>query len=284
VLVRFQNSILKWLEAIVLFAPSAWMLLTINPFWRDVDGYNQVTLPPGPMTVLQFSPLYCFGARIPLYFGYVYETIGAGGRVPIGTFLSSPILTDSGVFLLVAAQHLVLLFAQWFLLRTIPGKPVTKLILAVLLALNAPFYTYTHSVGAEALSLSAMLMLVVFAFRVWRFRRVGKLVWVWFGLSLVFCSLIRPVNSVLAMLLPTAFVIQAGAEITRSAFRRSTARFPRRLIKRRLLLCGLAVMLAMLSQLSASLSNGGLISFLKWTRRNGHRCSAAFRTGSKIRW
>jgi hypothetical protein len=247
VLVKFQNRVLKLLEALLLFAPSAWMLLTTNPFWRDVDGYNQVTLPPGPMTVLQFSPLYCFGARVPLYFGYVYETIGAAGRVPIRTFLSSPVLTDSGVFLLVAVQHLGLLCAQWFLLRTISAKPVTKLILAALLALNAPFYTYTHSVGAEALSLSAMLLFVASAFRVWRFRRGHKLAWVWFGLSFVLCALIRPLNAVLAMLVPAAFVIQALAETTRSAFRQSSARFPRRLIKRLLLLCGLAVLIALLS-------------------------------------
>ena len=244
---KFQKSVLKWLEALVLFAPSAWLLLTINPFWRDIDGYNQVTLPPGPMTVLQFSPLYCFGARVPLYLGYVYETIGAAGRVPIGTFLSSPILTDSGVFLLIAAQHLGLLCAQWFLLRTIPGRPVTKLILAALLALNAPFYTYTHSVGAEALSLTAMLVFVACALRVWRSRRGNKLVWVWFGLSFLLCALVRPVNAVLAMLVPTALLLQALAETIRSAVRRSGARFPRRLIKRRLLTCSLAVVIALLS-------------------------------------
>ena len=246
-LVKFQNWVLKWLEALILFAPSAWMLLTVNPFWRDIDGYNQVTLPPGPMTVLQFSPLYCFGARVPLYFGYVYETIGASGRLPLRAFFSSPVLTDSGVFLLVAAQHLALLCAQWFLLRTIPAKPVTKLILAVLLALNAPFYTYAHSVGAEALSLSTMLLFVAFAFRVWRFRRGNKLTWVWFGLSLGFCALIRPLNAVLAMLVPTAFVLQALAETARSAFRRSSPYFSRRLIKRRLRVCGLAMMIALLS-------------------------------------
>ncbi len=245
-LVKFQNLGLRWLEALLLFAPSAWMLLTVAPFWRDIDGYNQVTLPPGPMTVLQFSPLYCFGARIPLYFGYLYETIGASGRLPPGAFLSSPILTDTGVFLLVTAQHLALLCAQWLLLRTIPARPLTKLVLAALLALNAPFYTYAHSVGAEALSLSAILLLVACAFRVWRFPRGHKRAWVWFGLSFILCALIRPVNAVLAMLLPAALLLDALAGTVRSACRRSAARFPRRWIKRRLLSCGLAIMIALL--------------------------------------
>lgn len=231
----------------MLFAPSAWMLLRINPLWRDIDAYNQVTLPPGPMTILQFSPLYCFGARLPLYLGYVYETIGARDRISFSTFLSFPNLTDSGVFLLVACQHLLLFGAQWFLLQSIQAKPITKVILAVFLALNASFYTYTHSVGAEALSLSATLFLVGCALRLSRRRDIKTSAWAWFGLGLIFCVLSRQVNAVLAMLLPTAILLQAGVETVRSAFRHSTACFSRRLIKRRLFLCGLSLVVAALS-------------------------------------
>ena len=36
------KAVLNWLRLVVLFAPSAWMLLRINPLWRDIDGYNQV--------------------------------------------------------------------------------------------------------------------------------------------------------------------------------------------------------------------------------------------------
>jgi hypothetical protein len=241
------TAVLKWLQPVVLFAPSAWMLLRINPLWRDIDGYNQVTLPPGPMTILQFSPLYCFGARIPLYLGCAYRAIVDRADLPGWAFFSSPILTDSGVFLLIVFQHLFLLGAQWFLLRSIRVNPVTKVILAALLALNAPFYTYTHSIGAEALSLSAILLLLACALRVWPQRHIKKSAWVWFGLSLTFCVLARPINAVLGMLLPAAFVLQAVAETAQSAIRRSGARFPRRLIKRRLFLCGLSLLVAVLS-------------------------------------
>ena len=195
------------------------------------------------MTILQFSPLYCFGARIPLYLGYNLDR----GEFPASAFFNSPILTDSGVFLLVAFQHLLLLGAQWFLLRMIQAKPVTKVILALLLALNAPFYTYTHSVGAEALSLCAMLVMLGCALRAWRSRHIRRSTWVWFGLSLVLCVLTRPVNAVLGMLLPTAFVVQAVTETAQSAIRRRGARFPRRLIKRHLFLCGLSLVAAVLS-------------------------------------
>lgn len=240
---KIWKAVLNWLQLVVLFAPSAWMLLSINPLWRDIDGYNQVTLPPGPMTILQFSPLYCFGSRIPLFVGYVLDR----GEFPARAFFNSPILTDSGVVLLVAFQHLFLLGAQWFLLRSIQAHPVTKVILAALLALNAPFYTYTHSVGAEALSLSAMLLLLGCALRVWRQRHIKRSAWLWFGLSLTFCILTRPINAVLGMLLPAAIVFQAAAETAQSAIRRSRARFPRRLIKRRLFLCSLSLVVTVLS-------------------------------------
>ncbi|MFN2623951.1 MAG: hypothetical protein ABR611_14020 [Chthoniobacterales bacterium] len=241
------GSVLKWLQAIILFTPSAWLLLAINPFWRDSDAYSQVTLPPGPMTILQFSPLYCFGARIPLYVGCAYEALVARGNFPTLAFFHSPTLTDTGVLLLVALQHLFLLAAQLFFLRSIAATNFTKTILAVLLALNASFYTYTHCVGAEAVALSATLLVIGGVLRLSRRHHLERSDWVWFGLSLVLCVLTRHINAVLALLLPAVFLVQAATEMTHARLRRSRARFPRRTIKRRLLLGGLSLAVAMLS-------------------------------------
>jgi hypothetical protein len=242
-----RNVILNFLPAVILAAPSLWMLAALPPFWRDIDAYNQVMLPPGPLTILQFSPLYCFGARVPLYLGCAYDALVGRGGFPSLSFFQSPSLTDAGVLLLVASQHLLLLGAQLFLLRCIGGTNLTKTVLAFLLALNAPFYTYTHCVGTEALSLSLTLFLIGNVLRIAGRCRVHWREWLWFGLSLTLCILARHINAVLAALLPTILVVQTLTRIARASMRPKRPRFPRRTIKRRLVLCGLSVAVAVLS-------------------------------------
>ncbi|HEX4630770.1 MAG TPA: hypothetical protein VH188_07365 [Chthoniobacterales bacterium] len=242
-----RETILKWLQPLILALPSAWLLLTIHPFWRDSDAYIQVTMPPGPVTILLYSPIYCFGARVPLYLGCAYEALMGGGSLPSLGFFKSPILTDSGVLLLIALQHAFLLGAQLFLLRSIVATNLTRSIFAVGLASIAPFYTYNHCVGVEALSVSSSLLLIGVVLRIARRRRVKRSEWLWFGLSLALCILMRRVNTVLAALLPTMFLLQALALATQGYFHRSRARFPRRTIQRGLGLCGLSLVVAFLS-------------------------------------
>src|ERR1043166_4235610 len=107
--VRLLRNILpNFLPALILVAPSLWLLVAVSPFWRDSDAYSQGTMPPGPTTILLYSPLYCFGARVPLYLGCAYEALVGGGTLPSLAFLKSPVLTDSGVLLLIAVQHALL--------------------------------------------------------------------------------------------------------------------------------------------------------------------------------
>jgi hypothetical protein len=239
---------------LILAAPSLWLLATVPPLWRDSDAYSQVTMPPGPTTILLYSPLYCFGARVPLYLGCVYEAVVGGASLPSLAFFKSPILTDSGVLFLIAIQHAFLLAAQLFLLRSIAATNLTKTFLAVLLALAAPFYMYTHCVGAEALSVSSSLFLVGMVLRLARQRRIKRSEWLWFGLSLTLCILARRINGVLAALLPTMFLLQALTRTIHGYLERTHARFPRRTIQRRLVLCGLSVAVAVLSVVVAERS------------------------------
>jgi hypothetical protein len=102
---------LKFFASFVLFAvlvtPSIWMLSVIPPLWRDIDAYVQVTQPPGPGTILQYGPLYCFIARIPLYLGHAIDRVAGGASLPTPSFFVHTILTDSGVLVLLLSQHFV---------------------------------------------------------------------------------------------------------------------------------------------------------------------------------
>src|SRR3712207_4665571 len=110
-----QSRMPQWLRQItqrlpfaILFAPSVWMLATIPPLWKDVDAYIQMTVPPGPQTILLFGPVYCFLARVPLFLGYAYECLRAGAALPSFAFFAQPTLSDTGVYLLVGFQHAAL--------------------------------------------------------------------------------------------------------------------------------------------------------------------------------
>jgi hypothetical protein len=246
------QAFLGRLPIIILALPSIWMLASVPPLWRDIDGYNQVTLPPGAMTILQFSPLYCFCARLPLYAGYAWDSFFAPSALPGWEFFARPILSDNGVFLLVTMQHLLLLRGQVFLLQTLHARSAVQISLSVLLAFNAPFYTFAHSVGTEAAALCASLWFVGCTVRIFSSAADRRSDWVWFGVSLTICILLRHINAVLAALLPIAYFLGGGAETARAFVRRSAARFPRRSVLRGLGKGCLAVIVALLCLAVAS--------------------------------
>ena len=251
-LTKMGQTFLGWLPAIILAIPSIWLLASVPPLWRDIDGYNQVTLPPGAMTILQFSPLYSFGARLPLYAGCALDSFFAHHELPGWGFFAHPILTDCGVFLLVALQHLLLLRAQTFLLRTVSTTFLVQIFLSALLAFNSSFYTFAHSVGTEAAALSASIWFVGCTVRIFSSRVDRRSDWIWFGVSLTICILLRHINAVLAALLPLAYFLSGGAETVRALFRRGAARFPRRLVRRELSRGCLSVIVALLCLAVAS--------------------------------
>ena len=249
---KIGRFLLRWLPALLLAAPSVWMLASVPPLWRDVDGYNQVTLPPGAMTILHFSPLYCFGARVPLYAGAALEAWRAHTSLPGWSFFSEPVLSDGGVLFLVVLQHILLFWAQMFLLRVASKTLPVKVSIAVLLALNSSFYTFAHSVGTEAVALSATLWLIGCSVRVFVSPVLRRRDWVWLGASLTICVLLRHINAVLAALLPLAYLFRGGAGIVRAIVRGSSARFPRRFVRRELTRAGLSVIVALLCLAVAS--------------------------------
>jgi hypothetical protein len=203
---------LKFFASFVLFGvlltPSIWMLSVIPPLWRDIDAYVQVTHPPGPGTMLQYGPLYCFVARIPLYLGYAIDCVAGGASLPTPSFFVHPILTDSAVLVLLLSQHISLCFATFHLITETTRLFWVRLTLAVAWAANPLFYTFAHCIGTETLSLILVLLIGATGLRIIRYsRRVPGKEWLLFGILLWLCILTRHINATLAGLLPFTFLL-----------------------------------------------------------------------------
>jgi hypothetical protein len=217
---------LKFFASFVLFGvlltPSIWMLSVIPPLWRDVDAYVQVTQPPGLGTILQWGPLYCFAARIPLYCGYAMDCVRAGAPFPTPAFFIHPIQTDSGVFVLLLSQHLALCSAAFYLIAMASRLFWVRLILAVAWVANPLFYTFAHCVGSETLGLILLLVVGATGLKITRHRRnVPGKEWLLLGILMWLSILTRHINATLAGLLPLTFFLLSAYRLIMIPFARS---------------------------------------------------------------
>ena len=206
-----------------LLAPSIWMLSVIPPLWPNgPDAYVQVTEPPGIGTILQFGPLYCFVARIPLYLGYAIDCIRIAAPLPTPVFFLHPTLSDSGVFMLLLSQHVALCCSAFYLITLTTRLFLVRLVLAVVWMANPLFYTFAHIVSSETLSMILLLLLGATALRIIRHRRgVPRKEWLLFGILLWLCILTRHINALLAALMPLTFLFLSAQRLTMIPFTRS---------------------------------------------------------------
>ncbi|HSH38623.1 MAG TPA: hypothetical protein VK993_07540, partial [Chthoniobacterales bacterium] len=220
---RWQHLAAIALAALILAAPSIWLLSTIPPLWRDVDAYIQTTSRPGPATVLLHGPLYGFIARVPLYAGYWLESSATETR-SFTDFFISPTLTNSGVFALLMLQHAALIATQLCFVTAVAKTLWVRLLLAAGLAANPLLYTFAHCVGSEALSGIGIVLLATIGWRIARGDETRARQWSAFGVVLVLLMLTRQVNAVLVALLPVALFPLIAQELGRSRFSSPGAR------------------------------------------------------------
>ena len=198
----------------ILCAPSFWMFRAVPPLWKDIDAYLQVTEPPNVQTILQYGPLYCFSARVPLYAGYLYDRIRAGSSFPSLEFFAEPTLTDSGVWALLLLQHAGMWLSSYSVIAAATGARLLRIVLAVISAINPLLYIVAHTVASEALS--SILLLFTGAAALCIMRRPNRTgMWILFGLLLALSMLTRHINGVVAALLPLAFAVAALVRIVR---------------------------------------------------------------------
>jgi hypothetical protein len=191
-----------------LFAPSAWMIATIPPLWRDADAYVQATEDPLLSTFWGHGPAYCYAVKVPLFAGEQFERLRHHVPASRAAGSSQPSLTDSGVWLLIVAQHLALCGAAFYFIVAVTRLFWVRLALALTWASNALSYTFAHCVGSETLSLIFIILLVAKALRLLRSGgEPGWRDWYGFAIALCVCILSRHLNLILIALLPTTFLL-----------------------------------------------------------------------------
>ena len=215
---------------VCLLAPSVWMIATIPPLWRDSDAYSQLTLHPLVTTFWGHAPAYSYLAKVPLFLGEQLErwwgVVGAGAESGL------PQLTDTGVWLLIVAQHLTLGGAAFYFIVSISQFFWIRLALAVAWASNALFYTFAHCTGSESLSVIVVVLLVAKGLRLIRSRREPPWIdWYLFAIVLFLCLLSRHANVWLILLLPMAFILSWAHYRVASQFASGAQQRWRRMLK-----------------------------------------------------
>ena len=193
------------------------MIATVPPLWRDADAYFQLTLHPLVTTFWGHAPAYSYLANVPLFLGEQIERWRgiAGPRAESGL----PQLTDTGVWLLIVAQHLALGSAAFYFIRSISRFFWVRLALALAWASNALFYTFAHCTGSETLSLILIIFLAGKGLGLIRGRREAQWMdWYLFAVLLCLCLLARHANAWIILLLPASFIISWAHSCVANAF------------------------------------------------------------------
>jgi hypothetical protein len=209
-LARVLNSgfLRSCLLLLCLFAPSAWMIATIPPLWRDADAYIQATENPLVSTFWGHGPAYCYAVKVPLFAGEQLERLRRHIPATHAPASSQPRLTNSGIWLLIVGQHLALCGAAFYFIVAVTRLFWVRLALALIWASNALAYTFAHCVGSETLSLIFIILLVGKALHLIRSGgEPGWRDWYGFAIALCVCILSRHLNLILIALLPTTFLL-----------------------------------------------------------------------------
>jgi hypothetical protein len=190
-----------FLLALILSLPSLYCLLFVPPLWRDSDGFLQIFTKPSYLTILQWPPLYCFGARLPLFFGNLLDP-GFLAHFPP----KQSVFTDPGVYALLLAQHAALVLACLAACRTFTNRPLLQCGFAAAFALSPVLYAFANCVGSESLSHTLLIWTVVAAARLKQRPDPNRhLTYLW---ALTSAILARHINALACLLLP----VQAGLE------------------------------------------------------------------------
>jgi hypothetical protein len=197
----------RTLALMAAFSPvSITFLLTVPPLWCGYDGMIQIAGEPGELTIIQYPIAYPLFSRT---FIYATEIVGAlaKGSWPHIDITQNVVLSDAGIYTLLAFQHLLLLLALAFLVRACTSSRLMAGVLVVLFASNAAFFVAAQMVSSEALSVSLTILLIATGLKIASQEAPPGRYYAAFAVSLYVELMTRHVNSVFAGLLPLASLL-----------------------------------------------------------------------------
>jgi hypothetical protein len=205
----------------------------LPPLWRDYDGLGQIASPPGHTTLLASPHLYPFLSRLPVLLISGLSNIGhlSSLQLRINRWV---MLNDVGIFLLIAIQQLLLVFALAFLTVTCAKRPILRCAIVVLLLCNPVLFVGAQFVSSEALGSTLLIFLIAVAVELSRRESLNRNCLLALGLCLYFAIMTRHVAVIYSALVPLTFLLATIARLRNPNERRSH-------FKKFLITCGIGL-------------------------------------------
>ena len=178
----------------------------LPPLWRDYDGLCQIASPPGHTTLLASPHLYPFLSRLPVLLVSGFSNIGHLSSLQLG-INRSVALNDVGVFLLIAIQQLLLVFALALLTVTCTKRPILRCVIVVLLLCNPVLFVGAQFVSSEALGSTLLIFLIAIAVELSRREHLNRNCLLALGLCLYFAIMTRHVATIYAGVMPLTYLL-----------------------------------------------------------------------------
>jgi hypothetical protein len=229
------SGVVDWALLLILFLPSIYLLLTVQPLWRDSDGFNQIASTFAPKGIIHWLPGYCLCGRLVVIVAGIAGNLLQGHGFPPLSISITP-LNDLGVYTLVVFQHLLLVSSLYYFVKTATDRPLAKLLCAAFFALTPWMYVYANCIGSEAFSNPLIFLVAASGWNCLRTPELSRKNLLPFLAILMIASLTRQINFLLVSLLPLALMPQAIRELLKREKGAQASGLPRFYYGKRLLI------------------------------------------------
>ncbi len=191
--------------ALALLPGSIFVFTQLPPLWRDNDSIGQLNSPPGQFILLQFPALYPFLSRLPLFLASALTSLFHDTPLYVDAH-AHVLLNDGGIYLLLVAQHLALLFAlALFVVTVAPGR-ARRLVIILVALLTPVIFLSAQLISSEALGVILMILLLALALHILREEKSDWPTLGLFGICLFLNIMTRHVSAVFVAILPLGFL------------------------------------------------------------------------------